>query len=153
MPIGGWTGWPYAVGSSLFIRNAFAANISVCCILDSDYHTTAQMKDRYDDAAAKNVRLHIWSRKELENYFLVPDVIARAIAERMPGPSRAPSPSRAPNGADIAAQMDSVADELRDTTQDAYADAFLADDRRAGITNANRSEINGRGQSALEKPL
>ena len=131
-PIGGWTGWPYAVGSSLFIRNAFGANISVYCILDSDYHTQAQIQDRYDDAAAKNVRLHIWSHKELENYFLVPDVIMRTIAERMPGPSKAP------NSADIAARMNSIADELRDATQDAYADAFLADDRRAGITNANR---------------
>jgi hypothetical protein len=132
MPIGGWSGWPHAVGTALFIHNAFGDDISVYCVLDSDYHTLAQIQQRYDDAAAKNARLHIWSRKEIENYLLLPEVIARAVAQRTPAPGRAPTAT------EIAARITNIAEELRDATQDAYADAFLSDDRRGGITNANR---------------
>jgi energy-coupling factor transporter ATP-binding protein EcfA2 len=39
MPIGGWGGWNYAVGSRMFLKNALGEEISTYCLLDSDYHT------------------------------------------------------------------------------------------------------------------
>ncbi len=39
LQIGGWNGWPYAVGSSMTLKNAVGDRITSYCILDSDYHS------------------------------------------------------------------------------------------------------------------
>jgi energy-coupling factor transporter ATP-binding protein EcfA2 len=41
LSIGGWTGWPRAIGSSLAMKNAVGDRIVSYCILDRDYHTDA----------------------------------------------------------------------------------------------------------------
>lgn len=82
MSIGGWNGFPYAVGSSMFLRNAGGDQISVYCLLDADYHTPTQKAARKDQAVRSDVRLHIWSRKEIENYLLNAHAIQRAIENR-----------------------------------------------------------------------
>ena len=38
MPIGGWSGWPYAIGSAMLLKNAVGDDIITYCILDSDYY-------------------------------------------------------------------------------------------------------------------
>lgn len=77
--IGGWGGWQYAVGSALYIRNSVGSKVTVYCVLDSDFHTDKEIAQRLSDAAEKGVNLHVWRRKEIENYFLVPAAIARVI--------------------------------------------------------------------------
>ena len=80
--IGGWNGWPYAIGQSMFARNAMGQTVRVYCILDSDYYGSAEIQERRDDAVARRVELHIWSRKEIENYFIIPKVMARIVWKR-----------------------------------------------------------------------
>jgi hypothetical protein len=79
--IGGWDGWAYAVGQSMFARNSLGQRVRVYCILDSDYHVPEELQKRRDDALQRRVDLHIWQRKEIENYFIIPDVIGRIIHE------------------------------------------------------------------------
>jgi predicted ATP-dependent endonuclease of OLD family len=82
MPIGGWGGWNYAIGSSMLLENAFGENIITHCILDSDYHAEDEIMERYKVAELHGVNLHIWSRKEIENYLLIPSAIQRLILKR-----------------------------------------------------------------------
>ena len=84
MPIGGWSGWPYAVGSAMLLRNAGGEEIVTYCFLDSDYHTPSQTKKRKAEARAKRVQLHIWKRKEIENYLVNSNLIHRVILNRTP---------------------------------------------------------------------
>jgi energy-coupling factor transporter ATP-binding protein EcfA2 len=79
MSIGGWGGWNYAIGSSMLLKNAVDSSILSYCILDSDYHTAEEIALRYKDAKAKHVNLHIWRKKEIENYLLVPSALLRII--------------------------------------------------------------------------
>jgi predicted ATPase len=67
--IGGWGGWNYAVGSAMLLQNAGGEAITPFCILDSDYHIEDDIAERYAEAARRLVQLHIWRRKEIENYF------------------------------------------------------------------------------------
>jgi energy-coupling factor transporter ATP-binding protein EcfA2 len=80
MSIGGWGGWQLVVGSSFFLKNAGGDNIETYCLLDSDYHTEDQLSSRYVEAKAHGVELTIWSRKEIENFLLVPRTIQRIIS-------------------------------------------------------------------------
>src|SRR5262249_690534 len=80
--IGGWDGWPYAIGQSMMARNALGKKVRVYCIFDSDYRIPEEMQRRKDEGKDRRVELHIWSQKEIENYLLNANVIARVICSR-----------------------------------------------------------------------
>lgn len=77
----GWGGWPRAMAVAK-IFNSNKINIKCYCIFDSDYHTTEEIEDRKQEALKKYINLHIWERKEIENYVLNPDVIFRYIQDK-----------------------------------------------------------------------
>ena len=79
MSIGGWGGWNRAVGSRLMLKNAGDENITIYCILDSDYHTEDEIKQRLEKARKNGIYLKIWSKKEIENYLINFNVIKRMI--------------------------------------------------------------------------
>ena len=85
MSIGGWGGWSYAVGSSMFLQNSVGQEVITYCVLDSDYHTEEEIRDRLEEASVKGVELHVWERKEIENYLFVPAAILRAAQGMEPG--------------------------------------------------------------------
>ena len=122
MPIGGWSGWPYAIGSSMLMRNAVNEDIAVFCIFDRDYHTEEQILARQKEALDRGVRLHIWERKELENYLLVPTAIARVIQEKVSSVSAVA----------ISARLDEICDQLRDDVVAGFADEYQRTHRAKG---------------------
>lgn len=132
MSIGGWGGWNYAVGSSMLLKNAGGQSIVVCCILDSDYHTEAEIEKRKQEAEAAGVRLRIWKRKEIENYILVPSAICRVIASRV---SRRKPP---PTIEDLTRKLDEICSELKDQIFDALSSEIHSQDRRLGAAGANQ---------------
>ena len=133
MAVGGWSGWNYAVGSSMLLSTAIGQSIRSYCIFDSDFHTPNQIKNRTDEAAEKGVNLHIWSRKELENYLLLPAVISRVIARRRRGDSRLPTTE------ELAQKLFVLAGEFEHEVMDAFAVQFHPENRQGGLAVANRS--------------
>lgn len=132
MPIGGWGGWNYVIGSSIFLRNAGGEEIISYCIFDSDYHTSEEIEKRYDDAKKNKIQLHIWARKEIENYLLIPQAIQRIISNSIPKGSIPPKVD------EISEQIDKIALELKDSVFDAMATEYQIQNKAAGLTNANR---------------
>jgi len=122
--IGGWGGWPYAVGSEMFLENAAGEGIITYCILDSDCHTEEELSERLQEAKTRNISLHIWKKKELENYLLVPDAIRRVILERIAA-DRTP-----PSLAGIKKQLEKIAADLLDDTVDSFATSIHAREKR-----------------------
>ncbi len=84
-PIGGWGGWTQVLGSKLLLKNAMDEAIILYCILDQDYHTEEEIKDRYIQAKQNQVELHIWTHKEIENYAISPEVIYQYIYKNYKG--------------------------------------------------------------------
>jgi energy-coupling factor transporter ATP-binding protein EcfA2 len=125
-PVGGWGGWSYAVGSSMALKNAVGDLILAYCILDSDYHTEKERGARLQEAKKRGVHLHIWCRKEIENYLLNPHAIRRLIAGRMKG--------EVPPTADlIQAELLALCEEEKETVLDGIAAGLMAEDRRLGV--------------------
>lgn len=77
----GWGGWKEVIGVAKFLRENTHGFIKVYCIFDSDYHTPQEKEKRYKEAQENNIQLHIWQRKEIENYLLIPSAIQRAISK------------------------------------------------------------------------
>jgi len=141
MSIGGWGGWNYVVGSSMFLKNAGGEDIVTYCLLDSDYHTGAEIADRYDDARSRGVQLHIWKFKEIENYLLVPEAIHRYIG------SKSKRGERVPEISTIRKRIDKIAKKLKDKIFDTIANEFYIRDRKRGISNANKKTRKSWGQA------
>jgi hypothetical protein len=133
LSVGGWGGWQYAVGSSMLLSSSIGQNIRSYCIFDSDFHTPNQIATRKREAQERGVSLHMWKKKEIENYLLVPQAIYRTLAQR----ARQAEPRLS---ADLISQkLFELAGDLRDEIMDAYSAEFLPENRGGGSTQANRS--------------
>jgi hypothetical protein len=132
LSIGGWGGWSYAIGSTMALRNAAGEEITSYCVFDRDYHPDEEIERRYSEADDRGVNLHIWRRKEIENYLLIPSAIRRVIAAGL----GAGSPL--PNGEQIHAKLVEIATGFRDDVFDSIAHELLLLDRRSGPTRANQ---------------
>lgn len=133
MSIGGWGGWQFAVGSAMLLQNSGGEHIAVYCVLDSDYHTAAQKASRLTHATRNQINLHIWSRKEIENYLLIPSVLHRLVADRVA--RRVAQPTEA----EIAQKIDELAREKHDEVFDGFSAEVLAEERGLGAAGANRA--------------
>jgi hypothetical protein len=127
--LGGRAGLPYAIGSSMFLKNAGGDAITVYCILDRDYFPQEELEERYLEAERHGIQLHVWDRKEIENYLLVPEAIQRLIAE---------DANSVPSTAQIASKLDGIAQGLRHQTQDAIADKIYARHKNYGLAKCNQ---------------
>ncbi|MDU1893129.1 MAG: AAA family ATPase, partial [Dysgonomonas sp.] len=77
----GWGGWQRVIGASK-VFNDSEIGVKTYCIFDSDYHTEEEKIDRRKEAQRNNINLHIWNRKEIENYLLNAKVISRFIDKK-----------------------------------------------------------------------
>ena len=132
MQLGGWGGWNYALGSKLLLKNAVGESIMTYCIFDSDYHTSEEIQERYKQAKDRSVELHIWKKKEIENYFIVPDAIQRIIATNLRNCNSAPTAD------EISEQIDIIANDQKDSTFDAISAEFFTRNKGGGTTDANK---------------
>jgi hypothetical protein len=123
MPIGGWGGWNYAIGSSMLLKNAIGEDVVAYCVLDSDYRPSDEIAERLQDAKKRGVQLHIWRRKEIENYILVPEAICRAI-------SAGEFNRRCPDSGEIKERIETIADSLKDEIIDALVELRMQRNRR-----------------------
>lgn len=112
-PIEGWGGWNNAVGSRMLLTNSGGNKIITYCILDPDYHAAKDIQSKYAEARSRNVQLHIWSRKEIENYFIIPDAIYRYISSN--------SKKRSPSVDDIGNQVLLICNSLKTDVDDYIA--------------------------------
>jgi hypothetical protein len=130
---GGWGGWRYALGSSIALANAAGSQIATYCLLDSDYHVKSQIEQIYSEFGQHRGQLHIWRKKEIENYMLNAAAITRAITSRLPRRSVAPSES------ELVTKLNAFAIGLKDELFDAVAQEFLSAERSLGAGGANKA--------------
>ncbi len=64
-------------GTSKLFHEETKGMIKCICILDSDYYPKDMIEKKYEEAHDNYLDLHIWKRKELENYILEPQVLFR----------------------------------------------------------------------------
>jgi energy-coupling factor transporter ATP-binding protein EcfA2 len=131
MSIGGWGGWQFVVGSSFFLKNAGGDDIITYCLLDSDYHTPVQISSRFTEAKSHGVELHVWSRKEIENFLIVPTTIQRIVYAGCKAKHTPPSVQ------DVKDEIDRIAENLKDEVFDSLCTEF-ATDRSLAAGTANK---------------
>ena len=92
---------------------------------------TGQISSRYSEAKTHGVELHVWSRKEIENFLLVPTAIQRIIQG---GCKARISP---PSLQDVKDEIHEIAERVKDDVFDGFCTEF-ATDRSLAAGTANK---------------
>lgn len=80
--LNGVDNWQQAIGAAKVLSAASESTMPVHVVVDRDFRSDAEMKKLYDEAAKFGLTLSIWERKEIENYFVHADAMARLISRR-----------------------------------------------------------------------
>jgi hypothetical protein len=147
-PIGGWGGWNYVVGSSMLLKGGGGEGLAKYCILDSDYHTADEIHDRYKSPTEHRINLHVWSKKEIENYLLLPATITRHI-------NNMKRKGKGVNKQDVEGSLHEICEGLRDETHDLISEEYIRRNRpKNAAADGNkyaRSEMRARWTSLSGK--
>ncbi|KGE13785.1 ATP-dependent nuclease [Sphingobacterium deserti] len=133
--IGGWGGWAYARGSNMLLKSNIDRGIQVYCIFDSDYHTKSDIELRYEESSKAGINLHIWSRKEIENYLVVPTLIHRYIKKNSRGKKITLS------NVDIEDKINEIVGEMKDNLINSLADEIHKSNRGYSISKCRQLAI------------
>jgi energy-coupling factor transporter ATP-binding protein EcfA2 len=76
---GGFSSWERVKSLAWGLKETLQADIKICAVYDHDYWCDEQILETEKTLNKELVFAHIHSRKEIENYLLVPDVLARAF--------------------------------------------------------------------------
>lgn len=137
--LGGWNGWEKGKGVAMVLKDAGHDGIRTYCILDRDYHTSASVRRRLQSAKAEGIQLHIWDRKEIENYVLVPSAIRRVIERDSKHATSVPTIT------EVEDNLDQIIADLKPAVLQGMAQEFWEEDRSLGAGGAA-----GRANAELE---
>lgn len=79
--LGGWSRFDEALGAARLFYDQTHGEVQTFCILDRDYHSDEEIQKLLNRAQESHLNLHVWAKKELENYILTPQSIFR-LTER-----------------------------------------------------------------------
>lgn len=130
--IGGWGGWNHARGSSMLLKETVDYDVKIYSIFDSDYHTETEIQNRKFEANKINVNLHIWQRKEIENYLIVPTAILRILKKESKKASHL-------TVSDIESIIKEKMIEMEDELIDKIADSIQKEDRKLSIASSRKN--------------
>lgn len=78
----GFSNWERLVHVDWIFKNTFNEQIKCYVMLDRDYYPNIVLNKIVQDLTNKNVRVHIWTKKELENYLINPKALFRMFINK-----------------------------------------------------------------------
>lgn len=78
---GGFASWETQKERAGNLKKA-SPDIRIFFLYDRDFFPDEIINERLEDARKHHINMHIWERKEIENYLLNPTVIARYVAKK-----------------------------------------------------------------------
>ncbi|WP_438432917.1 ATP-dependent nuclease [Gorillibacterium sp. sgz500922] len=75
--LGGWSRLDEAFGAAKLFHNETEDHVKCFCVIDRDYYPMVTINKQYKKAIECHLNLHIWSKKEIENYLIKPMMLFR----------------------------------------------------------------------------
>lgn len=154
LELGGFGSWQRVTTLAAGIAEVLGAPIMIAAIYDRDYFCQEQV-DQVVDALSKTLKFaHIHSRKEIENYLLVPTALQRAIERSIA--SKNPSSGMSAEKIDISKILVEITEPMQSDVQAqilAKRGDYLRSSRRdlASVTAETIKEFNERWRSLASR--
>ena len=100
------------------------------CIFDSDFHTEEEKSKRLNDARDHEINLHIWNKKEIENYLFIPSAICRTVKSKKKQSEISEN--------EVACTIDLLCEELKDDVIDWFATEIRNRDTSKDLRTVNQ---------------
>lgn len=126
-PVGGFNNWPRAQHTAEAFGLASDGKIKSVLILDRDYKGQKELDDVILECAKSKLSVTFWRKKEIENFFLNPEFIARAI-------NRSADQPITPDA--ISDYLDEIIEELALELEGQVAEAIRSNNRKLDIPSA-----------------
>jgi energy-coupling factor transporter ATP-binding protein EcfA2 len=75
--IEGFSNWKKLLNVNWIFKNTFGEKIKCYAILDRDYHTEIEIEEIKLNLQQKDVKIHVWEKKEIENYAINSNALYR----------------------------------------------------------------------------
>lgn len=142
LPLGGFKRISEAFGAAKLFYDNSGGHFKCYAILDRDYYTDIQIEEQKKKAIENHLILHIWNKKELENYIINPKVLFRLL--NMPEDKYN----------DFFERYEKLIDSFKDTVIDSYTTKIQENERNLAAGTAAkqaREYVNSRWTSLDEK--
>jgi hypothetical protein len=81
--VGGFGQWKRVVNAAWTFKNILQVDVNILSIFDKDYRDPREVQELIDEVSAHEVGCLVWSRKEVENYLLIPEALVAAVSKRL----------------------------------------------------------------------
>ena len=130
IPVGytdGWSGWERVIGLNIGLKNT---GVETYCVFDSDYHLPDEIENRLLSAGKNNIKIHIWDKKEIENYLIIPAAVLRYIKKQ--------AHIGNPTLQLINSKVLGIAEEIKNDIVDNISDEIKKSDRGLSVSTCNK---------------
>ena len=80
--IDGFSNWSRLTHISWIFRNTIDEKIKCYVVLDRDFHTDQEIDEIVNNLEQQDVKIHVWGRKEIENYAIDYDALYRMFTNK-----------------------------------------------------------------------
>ena len=123
LPSGGFDSWSKVKALAWGFRKSLGAEVSLGVVYDRDYRCDAETDTLKGELESEVKFAHFHSRKEIENYLLVPEVLARAV-RRSVRERTARTGSIIEESLDISDTLGAISDGFRVDCMGQYVSAY-----------------------------
>lgn len=82
IPLEGFSNWERLLHIDWLFENAFGEKVKCYVMLDRDYYSDIYIDYVINNLSAKGVKVHVWNRKELENYLINFELLFRIFSHK-----------------------------------------------------------------------
>lgn len=132
---GGYAKLSTVYGASKLLYNETEGQIKCFAIADKDYKGEEDISAKIAEAAKENLILHIWEKKEIENYLINLTVMYRIIAQK----------SKSIKYEQFVQDVDAILQGMKDEIIDQYSEAYKSINKGLAVSKCNqyaRNEVN-----------
>ncbi|MCI8370084.1 MAG: AAA family ATPase [Clostridia bacterium] len=128
IPYGGFSKIPRVYGTANLFYSETTNQVKCFALADRDYRDPRMSAKIISEAQKEHLILHVWERKEIENYFIIPEILYKLIPE-----------SYNLGYDDFLTQLNNLLDEQRDKVFEAFASQYRIDSKE--LDNGQQWEV------------
>lgn len=149
IPLDGFSNWEKLIHIDWLFENAFGEKVRCYVLLDRDYYSDDYINYVVNNLSLKGVKIHVWSKKELENFLINFELLFRIFSDEYR--NRYPNQEIPLSSKDFENELISLFDPFKSYVQGQMISKILEVRTDKKIITDNREDISAVTIKTLEE--